>query len=264
LPFRESAARFKEDGTYVAARRQSFGGFMAIALRKHSTLVNDNAPPSRDQVLARYRTLREISKRHHHEVLKLISGDALLRQARRLGLAQGKTLILDDIDEMNYIYDLAIHTASPERSRAIDRYAKSARLAEGSDEALVLEAMRNGQFSILLIERRHETAGLIATDLFRGCETWLVDIGLESSMTEGSIMATRLFTPERFSMTAGVNVPLDLGMFKDVLAGLPRRLGEIPPATVIDNRHFAEKMYGIALANGITDRVKYMDLPDEG
>ena len=74
---------------------------MAIALRKHSTLVNDNAPPSRDQVLARYRTLREISKRHHHEVLKLISGDALLRQARRLGLAQGKTLILDDMDQMN-------------------------------------------------------------------------------------------------------------------------------------------------------------------
>ena len=237
---------------------------MAIALRKHSTLVNDNAPPSRDQVLARYRTLREISKRHHHEVLKLISGDALLRQARRLGLAQGKTLILDDIDQMNYVYDLAIHTASPERSRAIDRYAKSARLAEGSDEALVLEAMRNGQFSILLIERRHETAGLIATDLVRGCETWLVDIGLESSMTEGNIMATRLFTPERFSMTAGINVPLDLGMFKDVLAALPRRLGEIPPATVIDNRHFAEKMYSIALANGIMDRVKYIDLPDEG
>ena len=243
---------------------------MAIALRKHSTLVNDNAPPSRDEVLARYRTFREISKRHHHEVLKLISGDALLRQARRLGLAQGKTLILDDMDQMNYVYDLAIHTASPERSRAIDRYAKSARLAEGSDEALVLEAMRKGQFSILLIERRHETAGLIATDLVRGCEAWLVDIGLESSMTEGTlmaegtIMATRLFTPERFSMTAGVNVLLDLGMFEDVLARLPRRLGEIPPATVIDNRHFAEAIYSIALASGIMDRFKYIDLPDEG
>jgi hypothetical protein len=168
------------------------------------------------------------------------------------------------MDELNYVYDLAIHTASPERSRAIDRYAKSARLAEGSDEALVLEAMRNGQFSILLIERRHETAGLIATDLFRGCETWLVDIGLESSMTEGNIMATRLFTPERFSMTAGVNVPLDLSMFEDVLAGLPRRLGRVPPATVIDNRHFAEAIYSFALANGIMDRIKHVDLPDEG
>src|SRR3981081_3452677 len=140
---------------------------MAIALRKHSTLVNNNATPSPDQVLARYRTLREISKRHHHEVLKLISGDALLRQARRLGLAQGKTLILEDMEEMNYVYDLAIHTASPQRSRAIDRFAGSARFAPGSDEALVLEAMRAARFSVLLIERHHETAGLVATDLFR-------------------------------------------------------------------------------------------------
>jgi hypothetical protein len=84
---------------------------MALALREHSTLIDGNAPPSRDQVLARYRRFREISKLYHHEVLNLTSGDALLRQARRLGLAQGRTLILDDMDEMNYVCDLAIHTA---------------------------------------------------------------------------------------------------------------------------------------------------------
>jgi hypothetical protein len=33
---------------------------------------------------------------------------------------------------------------------------------------------------------------------------------------------------------------------------------------VIDNRHFAEAIYSIALANGIMDHLKYMDLPDEG
>ena len=236
---------------------------MALALREHSTLINDSAPPSRDQVLARYRLFREISKRHHHEVLKLTSGDAVLRQARRLGLAQGKTLILDDMNEMSYVCDLAIHTAPPQRSRAIDRYAKSAWVAKGSDETLVLEAMRRAQFSILLIERRHETAGLIATDLFRGCEIWLVDIGLESSMSDGEVMATRLFTPEHFSMTAGVNVPLDLGLFEDILAELPGRLGELSPASLIDNRHFAETIYRIALADGIMDRLKYLDLPDD-
>lgn len=236
---------------------------MALARREHSTLINDSAPPSRDQVLARYRLFREINKRYHHEALKLISGDALLRQARRLGLAQGKTLILDDMDEMNYVYDLAIHTAPPKRSRAIDRFAKSAGVAKGPDETLVLEAMRRAQFSILLIERRHETAGLIATDLFRGSEVWLVDVGLESSMSDGEVMATRLFTPEHFSMTAGVNVPFDLGMSEDILAVLPRRLGEVSPATLIDNRHFAETIYRIALADGIMDRLKYLDLPDD-
>jgi hypothetical protein len=178
-------------------------------------------------------------------------------------LARGKTLILDEMEEMNYVCDLAIYTASATRTRAVDRYARSARLAAGSDEALVLDAMRAARFSILMIERQHETAGLIVTDLFRRTEVWLVDIGLESSMSEGEIFATRLFTPERFSMTAGVFVPLDFDMLAEVLAELPRRLGDSPLATVADSRHFAEAIYRIALADGIIDRVTYLDLPGE-
>src|SRR5438132_20344 len=111
----------------------------AAALRDFNACGNDNSRSGRGEVLARYRQLREISKRHHHEMLKFISGAAMLHQARRLGLVRGKTLILDDMDEMNYVFDLALHTALPGRSRAIDRYARSARLAAPSDEALVLE-----------------------------------------------------------------------------------------------------------------------------
>jgi len=96
---------------------------LAVARRADNALENDVPPLNRDQVLARYRQLREICKRHHHEILNLISGGALLHQARRLGLADGKTLILDDLDEMNYVYDLVIHTAPAGRSRAIDRYS---------------------------------------------------------------------------------------------------------------------------------------------
>ena len=235
----------------------------APALRQHDTLIKDDAPASRDEVLARYRRLREISKRHHHEILKVLSRDALLHQGRRLGLARGRTLILDDMDEMHYVCDLAIHTALPERSRAVDRYARSARLAVGSDGALVLEAMRAARFSILAIERRHETAGLIATDLVHRTEVWLVDFGLEGSMPDGAIIATRLFTPERFSMTAGVNVPFDPGMIGDILAELPRRLGDIPLTALIEHRAFAEATYRVALAGGIMDRIKYQDLPDD-
>ena len=234
---------------------------LAVALREHNALANDNPPLSRDTVLARYRQLRDISVRHHHEILKLISGEALLRQARRLGLARGKTLILDDMEEMNYVCDLAIHTAAAGRSRAIDRFAVSARLAAGSDEALVLEAMRAAHFSILVIERRHETAGLIATDVFRRAKVWLVDIGLESSMPDGGMMATRLFAPERFAMTAGVNVPFDLDIIEDIYAELPRRLGESEVATLIDDWRFAEAIYRVALAGGIMDRIIYQDLP---
>ena len=164
---------------------------------------------------------------------------------------------------MNYVYDLVIHTAPAGRSRAIDRYSRSARLAAGSDEALVLAAMRAARISILVVKQRHEVAGLIATDLFRRTEAWLVDLGLESSIPEGSTMATRLFTPEGFSMTAGVFVPFDLETIEDLCAELPRRLGESKLDAVIDDRRFAEAIYRVALADGIMDRVAYQDLPDD-
>src|SRR6266704_3331158 len=87
---------------------------------------------TQDDLLARYLHLREISKRLHHEALESISGDALLNQARRLGLAQGKTLLLEDMDEMYYVYHLAIYTAPPDRSTArhggSDRHRHSSQL----------------------------------------------------------------------------------------------------------------------------------------
>jgi hypothetical protein len=264
-PFRESAEKSKEDELRRNRRRYLTtkpGSSMALtaAFREQSAVGVDDPPSSRDEVFARYRQFREISKQHHHEILACISTDALLNQARRLGLAQGKTLILEDMEEMNYVYDLAIHTASPQRSRAIDRFAGLAWFAPGSDEALVLAAMRAARFSVLLIDRHHETAGLVATDLFRGTEVWLVDIGLESSLSAGEMLATRLFTPAHFSMTTGTYVPFEVEMLTDILDELPRRLGDGPLEALANNRHFAEAIYRIALADGIMDRVAYQDL----
>ena len=123
--------------------------------------------------------------------------------------------------------------------------------------------MRAARFSVLVIERRHETVGLVATDLFRRTEVWVVDIGLESSMPDGGIIATRLFTPERFAMTAGVQVPFDLGTLEHLNAELPNSLRDIDMTTLVDDRRFAEVIYRVALANGVMDRVRYQDLPDD-
>src|SRR5437016_10671059 len=93
---------------------------------------------TRDDLLARYLHLREVSKRLHDEILKFISGDTILNCARRLGLAEGRTLLLEHKDEMYYVYDLATYTAQADRSRAIDRYARSAKFDAQSDERLML------------------------------------------------------------------------------------------------------------------------------
>jgi hypothetical protein len=106
--------------------------------------------------------------------------------------------------------------------------------------------------------RRHPIAGLIVKDLFRGGEVWLVDEGLESSLPDGAALATRIYTPERFAMTAGVLVPLDIELIENAVANTPQLLRK-PPDEVIDDRRFAEAIYRAALASGIMEQVAYQD-----
>lgn len=230
----------------------------AVALRNENPVKHEPPTPSRDEVLARYRHLREISERHHSKALDFLSADAMLQHARRLGLAHGKTLMLDSIDELPLAFDLAIHTAPVGRSRAIDRYARSAQFAQGSDEALVLGAMCNARFAVVLVLRRHQAAGLIVTDLFRNVELWLVDEGLEISLPEGTMFATRYYTPEGFAMTAGVGMPVDLALLKSALKSVPQ-LQRRSHAEAIDDRRFAEAVYRAAVADGIMEGVTYQD-----
>jgi hypothetical protein len=235
---------------------------MALPLAQQLSIFawDGDMPSTREDILARYLHLREISKRIHEDVLKCISVDALLNHARRLGLAQGKTLLLDDMDEMYFVYDLAIYTAPADRSRAIDRYARSARFEAQSDEGLMLDAMRRSQFAILQLEQRHEAVGLIATDILRNSKVWLLDVGIESSMDDGELIATRLLTPGPFSMTAGVMVPFEIEMLEPICTLLPRRVGNSKLSRVADDRRFAEAVYKVGLADSVMDRMAYLDL----
>jgi hypothetical protein len=231
---------------------------MVASAALRTPLDQQEPTPSRNEVLARYRHLREISKQHHLAIMKLISRDAMLRHARGLGLTAGKTLVLDSIEELTLAYDLAIYTAPADRSRAVDRYARSARFEPGSDEALMLEAMCNARFSVVSVQRRHLVAGLIVKDLFRGIELWLVDEGLEISLPAGTAFATRYFAPNRFVMTSGVGVPFDDDLLETVVDSTPSLLRK-SPAGAIEDRRFAEAVYRAAIADGLMRGVIYQD-----
>jgi len=218
------------------------------------------AGASREEILTRYRHLRALATRHHSEALKFLSRSAILEQARHLGLTRGKMLVAESLDEMTLAFDLAIHTARPGHSRAIDRYARAAQLPPGSDEFVVLEAMRQARFSVWRVERRHEIAGLIVQDLLRQDEAWLVDEALEQSAPEGMVMAMRLCTPDAFAMTSGIIVPVDREVMEEVLDQvLPRVRGE--PDQVANDRRFASAIYRIAVANGLMERVSFEEPP---
>ncbi len=211
---------------------------------------------SREEILTRYRHLRGLATRHHTGALKFLSRSAILEQARHLGLTMGKTLVAESVDEMTLAFDLALHTARPGHSRAIDRYARAAQLQPGSDEFVVLEAMRQARFAAWRVECRHDVAGLIVQDLLRQDEAWLVDEALEQSAPEGMAMAMRLCTPDAFAMTSGIIVPVDREGMEEVLDQvLPRVRGE--PDQVANDRRFATAIYRMAVANGLMERISF-------
>jgi hypothetical protein len=221
-------------------------------------------PPlmTRSEILSRYRRLRQISKQQHEAVLDLIAADVLLDWARRLELTVGKTVVLENDNELTLPEDLAIYLPRPGRSHPLERYARLARFAPGSDEAIVLAAMRQARFSLWRIERRHPTTGLILRDLLRGEEIWLVNEAMEKNAPPGVEMAARLLQPETFAMTARIIVPIlpDLMPLPDLMDEVFTRapaLKRLQGDVLARDPRFAIGIYRVAVATGTMERARF-------
>jgi hypothetical protein len=210
---------------------------------------------TRTEILTRYRRLRQISKEHHHAVLGIIAPDVLLDWAKRLGLTEGKKVFLENEYEMTLAEDLATYLPRLGRSPPLDRYARAAQFAPGSDEALVLEAMRRARFSVWRVERRHETAGLILRDVMRGEETWLVDETMEKNPPLRVEIAGRLLRPAGFAMTARIVVPVSPDLLKEVFDRTPA-LRPAEGDLLAEDPRFAIGIYRAAVATGAMDYVR--------
>ena len=229
-------------------------------LHARGGLEHQATTAGRGEVLAHYRHLREIGKQHHCKVMGFVSRDAILQQARRLGMAAGRTILAESPDELTLALDLAIYTAPAGRSRAIDRYARSTPFPQGSEAALLLAAMCGARFAIIAVQRQHPVAGLLVTDIFRQTDLWLLDEGLERSLPTGAMFATRYYTPADFAMTAGIGVPIDLDFLEAAILMVPQ-LQHMSLVEALGDRRFAEAIYRAAMTSGLMEEVSFQD-PD--
>jgi len=114
--------------------------------------------------------------------------------------------------------------------------------------------MRHARFSVWRINRRHETAGLIITDVLREAEIWLVDEQLEASAPEGLSFAGRICQPDDFAMSCGIVVPVYRELIEEVaLDMLAWRRGD--PERVAQDPRFAIAIYRAAIDSGILNNV---------
>lgn len=203
----------------------------------------------RDEILTRYRRYREIGIAHHSAALKHVSRQSILDNTGRLGLRQGRDLVADSENELMLAFDLAIYAARHGHSRAIDRYAKAAPIAPGSDEALVLDAMRTARFGIYRVQRRHDTVGLVVLDIAREIDIWLVDEGLEQTTDEEIAFAARLCQFSDFAMTSGMVVPVDHELLEQAFDAVPVLARGEPEEIMADSR-FITTLYRAVIARG--------------
>jgi hypothetical protein len=218
-------------------------------------------PVTRPDIISRYRSFRAISKTHANGAFQHMAWDVFRDQARRLGIAHGKTFTLNTLDELAFANDLALYGRHGTRKRPLDRYAAAQCFPADSDEARVLQAMLEARFVLIRVERYHPEAGLIVTDLARDEEFWLVDEGMEKTAPLGWKAATRVYAPEDFFMAAGVFVPLDGAMLTDALASRPRLLHRDLEESINDRR-FAEALYREAIQSGATEYIRFQDVGD--
>jgi hypothetical protein len=216
---------------------------------------------TREEVLARFKELDEIRERHEANAFDFLAPSAILKHARRLGLAEPKARVLHGMDaELELACDLAVYTAPAGRSRAIDRYARSAAPLD-PDEARVLDAMCKARFTVFAVEDRHPAAGLTVTDVVRDERVWLVDDDLETWLEKGMLFAARLYTPESFSMTVGVGVRITAALLYEALASAPQLMGGKYRDRVCEEPRFAEAVYRATIEAQIRTRTLFQDAP---
>jgi hypothetical protein len=163
----------------------------------------------RDQAHTDYRRILAGVVRHHQALDRHVTGAAMARVAKRLGLRVKGGVIEAGDDEMTLVSDLAVYGRVAGSTRAIDRYARA---VSGSLDAFNQElvgALNRSWFSILRLTARHPVAGWYVDDLLLDrTGLWLMNEALEQSAREGMSLGTRLFEFGGFVLSTGAAVSL--------------------------------------------------------
>ena len=163
----------------------------------------------RDQARTEYRKILAGVVRHHQAMDRHVTGAAMARIAKRLGLRVKGGVIEAGDDEMTLVSDLAVYGRVAGSTRAIDRYARAVSGSLDTFDQELLGALRRSWFSVFRFTSRHPMAGWYVDDrLLDRTGLWLMNEALEHSAREGMGLGTRLFEFGGFVVSTGGAAPL--------------------------------------------------------
>jgi hypothetical protein len=157
--------------------------------------------------LTRYQHLRQVGLELNTRLTKTLSRSELDEGGRKLGILKRNVLVLDTEDEIAVLMDYCLHDVRRHGVNAIERYLATAPAAAGSDEEVLLQALRRSRYSLFAVRSSEPGVGVHVRDLLRDEPLFLVDVGLSRTAAIGLVLAARVMAPEGIGMTTGAALP---------------------------------------------------------
>lgn len=160
------------------------------------------------ELLARYTHLRQVGLELNNRLVEALDRSALDEGGKKLGILKRNVLTLDTEDEIAVLMDYCLHDVRRHGANAVDRYLAETPPAAESDEMVLLQALRQARYSLLVVESAEPRVGVHVRDLLRDEPLFLVDVGLGSTAAAGMVLAGRVMAPEGIGMTTGAALPV--------------------------------------------------------
>jgi hypothetical protein len=160
------------------------------------------------EMLARYQHLRRVGIELNNRLVGTLAKSDFDEGGKKLGILKKNVLLLDTEDVIAVLADYCVHDVRRQGVNAIERFLATSPPAPGSDEMVLLQALRQARFSLFLVESLEPGVGVHVRDLVRDEPLFLVDIGFSRTAPVGMVLAARITSPEGITQTTGAALPV--------------------------------------------------------
>jgi len=215
------------------------------------------------ELLARYQRLRQVGLALNNRLVETLPRSVLDEGGHKLGLLKGNVLTLDTEDEIAPLMDYCLHDVRRQGLNAIERYLAESPPPPGSDEMVLLEALRQARFTLLIVEAVERGVGVQVRDLLRDELYFLVDIGFSHSAPVGMVSATRVMAPEGIAMTTGAALPVGVLSAADRVQYLEDmktvlKSADLRQLSPQDSSALAATVMRASLQRGAAEKIRYV------
>lgn len=232
------------------------------ALQKTCKILDSDFSSSK-QLLETYLSYRAIGQPLLTELLKYIPKDAIQVCGKKMGIVKGKTLLVNNEDELIVLYNYCLFHYYIGDKNAIDRYMTINRDSLVSDKKTVALAMKNAQFAIFSIERTLPHGGVIVADVLRGGKReLLIDKGFSESGIPGLLLASTILRYPEFITTTGTALPLNniLNRIELLLGDYAKKYESFDVLPKIQQSKFIANLLKICFREEVSENIRYQDI----